>query len=168
MRALYLMSVWLHILAAVTWIGGMLFLVLVLIPIIRRPEHRGIAAPLVHLTGVRFRQVGWASLGLLILSGIINLAYRGYGWDDLLNGTLVQGPFGRILGIKLFMVATILVVSAVHDFVVGPRASTVLRANPSSPDALRLRRRAGWLGRTNLILAAIVVALGVMLVRGGA
>ena len=166
MKALYLLSVWLHILAAITWIGGTLFLVLVLVPVIRQREYQGIAATLIQRTGARFRWVGWVCLGLLILSGTFNLAYRGFGWADVWSGKLWRGPFGQTLGIKLLLVSVILILSALHDFVIGPRATAVWEANPGAPEALRLRRQAGWIGRINLLLALIVVAFGVMLVRG--
>jgi putative copper resistance protein D len=166
MRFFYVLSVWLHILAAATWLGGMLFLALAVVPLLRRPEYQGIAAPLVHWLGVRFRWVGWICLGLLVLSGTFNLIYRGYGWDDVWSGRLWQGPFGQALGIKLFLVAVILVLSAVHDFRIGPRATALWQANPASAEARRLRRQASWIGRLNLILALIVVALAVILVRG--
>jgi len=166
MRALYLLSVWLHILAAAVWIGGMVFLVLVLVPVIRRPEYRGVAAPLIHWTGVRFLWVGWTCLILLAASGTFALAYRGFGWTDLWSGRVFQGPFGQTLGVKLSLVAMILLLSALHDFLVGPRATALWQANPASPEATRLRRQAGWIGRLNLLLALIVMALGVMLGRG--
>lgn len=166
MRAFYLLSIWLHILAAAVWIGGMVFLVLVLVPVIRRPENRAIAAPLIHWTGLRFRWVGWICLGLLILTGTFNLAYRGFGWADLWSGRIFQGPFGSVLGIKLLLVVAILLLSALHDFVIGPRATALWKVNPISPEAISLRRQAAWVGRLNLLLALIVVALGVMLVRG--
>lgn len=166
MRAFYILSVWLHILAAATWLGGMLFLALAVVPLLRRPEYGGIAAPLVHWLGVRFRWIGWVCLGLLVLSGTFNLIYRGYGWDDVWSGRLWQGPFGQALGIKLALVAVIFVMSAVHDFRIGPRATALWQANPASPEAKRLRRQASWIGRLNLILALVVVALAVILVRG--
>jgi putative copper resistance protein D len=166
MRFFYLLSVWLHILAAATWLGGMLFLALVVVPSLRRPEYQSMAAPFVHRLGVRFRWLGWLCLGLLILSGTFNLIYRGYGWDDLWSGRLWQGPFGQALGIKLFLVAVILVLSAMHDFRIGPRATALWQANPASPEAKRWRRQASWIGRLNLILALVVVALAVILVRG--
>ncbi len=166
MRIFYILSVWLHILAAATWIGGMIFLALAVVPLLRRPEYGGIAASLVHWLGVRFRWIGWVCLGLLVLSGTFNLIYRGYGWDDIWSGRLWQGPFGQALGIKLFLVAVILIMSAVHDFRIGPRATALWQANPASPEAKRLRRQASWIGRLNLILALAVVALAVILVRG--
>ena len=167
MHALYLVSVWFHILAALVWIGGMVFLALILIPVIREPEHRGLAVSLIHRTGVRFRVVGWACLGLLIVTGTFNVTYRGFGWTDAVSGRLWQGIFGRILALKLGLVVAILLLSAVHDLFIGPRATVLLRANPSSPEAMRFRRGASWIGRITLLLALTVVALGVMLIRGG-
>jgi len=167
MRALYLLSVWLHILAAIIWIGGTIFIVLVLVPATRLPAYRDIAPGLIQWTGARFRLIGWICLGVLILSGVFNLAYRGFGWADVWSGRLWQGPFGRTLGIKLLLVAVILVFSALHDFVIGPRARAMWQTNPGAPETLRLRRQAGWIGRINLLLALIVVALAVALVRGG-
>ena len=78
-------SVWLHILAAAAWLGGMVFLALVLVPVMRRSEYRQQASRLVHLTGVRFRTVGWICLGVLVATGFANLWYRGIGWAALSN-----------------------------------------------------------------------------------
>lgn len=167
MRALYLLSVWTHILAAAVWLGGMLFLVLVLVPVTRRPAYRGIAGELFHWTGVRFRWVGWICLGLLILSGAFNLYYRGIGWSTLGDWAFWTGFFGRTLGYKLILVAAILLASAYHDFLIGPRATLAWQADPGSADARRLRRQASWMGRLNLVVGLIIVLLAVQLVRGG-
>lgn len=167
MYPLHVFSVWLHILAAVVWIGGMVFLALVLVPVIRRPEYRDRAASLVHATGLRFRSLGWGCLGLLLLSGAFNLAYRGFGWVEVWRGEMFRGSLGRTLGMKLALVAVILLLSAVHDFKVGPRATALWQSGSGSEEAGRLRRVASWIARLNLLLALIVVALGVLLVRGG-
>lgn len=166
MHALYILSVWLHLLAAMTWIGGMVFLALVLVPACRLPAYQGIATSLVHVTGVRFRVVGWICLGVLLLTGTFNLAYRGLGLSALLSGPAPFGFFGQILRIKLPVVAAIFLISARHDFVIGPRATAVGSTDPASAEARRLRAWASWMGRVNLLLGLAVVALGVMLVRG--
>lgn len=167
MRALYLLSVWTHILAVTVWLGGMFFLVLVMVPATRRLEERSTAARLISWTGKRFRWIGWISLSLLLLTGAFNLAYRGYTWADLWSGALFNGFFGRTLGVKLLLVAVVFGLSALHDFVIGPRASQRARRKPGSPEALRYRRAASWMGRLNLLLALVIVLLGVMMVRGG-
>lgn len=167
MRILYLLSVWTHILAVTVWLGGMFFLVLILVPATRRLEERSLALKMVSWTGRRFRWIGWVCLGLLVMTGSFNLAYRGYGWADLWSGALFNGSFGRILGLKLILVSAVFALSALHDFVVGPRATQQARREPGSARAQRMRRAASWMGRLNLILTLFIVLLGVMLVRGG-
>ena len=158
--------VWLHILAAAVWLGGMVFLALVLVPIVRRPEYREHASRLVHLSGMRFRTVGWICLGTLVVTGFVNLDYRGIGWAALSNAGVWATPFGSLLGWKLLVVTVILALSLVHDFRIGPRATAVGQADPGSAEALALRRQASWMGRLNLLLGLVAVALGVFLVRG--
>lgn len=165
MRVLYLVSVWLHILAATVWVGGMAFLVLVLVPWLRRagPE---LAGPLLRDTGRRFRGVGWLALGVLVSTGTFNLWVRGVRVSDFLRPEWRASPFGETLLLKLALFASVVVVSAIHDFRIGPRASTVCVREPHSPEARALRRTASRLGRLNGLLALGLVALGVCLVRG--
>ena len=161
----YLLSVWLHIIAAAVWIGGMAFLALVVVPTLRQPAYRDSALELISQSGKRFRVVGWICLSLLLLTGMYNLALRGFGWTDVWNGALFQGGFGFTLSLKLCLVTAILVLSMVHDFLIGPRATVVGQSAPASPQAKRLRRQASWMGRLNVLLALVAVALGVLLVR---
>jgi copper resistance protein D len=166
MDSIYLVSVWLHIMAAVVWVGGTLFLVIVLVPAIRRPEFGAIASALIRFTALRFRWVGWVCFCIFAFSGFVNLAARGIGLQELRDALFWQGSFGRTLAIKLMLVAAILLISAFHDFVLGPRAAAAWEANSVSARTFRLRRQAVQLGRLNLLLALAVILLGIMLVRG--
>ena len=166
MHGLYIFSVWVHIVSAAIWIGGMVFIILVVIPILRRSEYREIYTEVLHKVGIRFRLLGWVSLLLLIVSGVFSLLYRGYGISDLQSGRIFQGEFGEILLHKLVLVISTLVISAVHDFWVGPKATGFSLRDPASKESLRFRRIASWLGRINFVIALLIVALGVMLVRG--
>lgn len=166
MHGLYIFSVWVHIVSAAVWIGGMVFIILVVIPVLRGSDYREIYTGVLHRIGVRFRLLGWVSLLMLTVSGVFNLLYRGYGVSDLQSGRLFQGEFGKILLHKLVLVAFALVISAVHDFWVGPKATGFSLRDPSSRESLRFRRIASWLGRLNFVIALLIVALGVMLVRG--
>lgn len=76
MRTLYLVSVWLHIVAAMAWVGGMLFLVTVLVPLLRTPAMRPQAAELFNALGRRFRIVGWVAIGTLVVTGLFNVTMR--------------------------------------------------------------------------------------------
>lgn len=166
MQTLHFVAILLHILAAIVWIGGMVFLGAVLIPVLRRSRTEGARyTELIHHTGTRFRNVGWACLALLVLTGLVNLTRWGF-FERIGSAELWASPWGRVLALKLALVVTALVLSAVHDFVVGPRATRTLRESPGSVRAGRLRRAAGWMGRSNLLIAVLIVALGIMLVRG--
>lgn len=167
MRTVQFISILLHILAAVVWIGGMVFLAAVLIPVLRRARTTGGQyGELIHRAGIQFRNVGWVALAVLIVTGFVNLGRWGVDFSRLTSPQLWASPWGHILAVKLALVATALTISAVHDFVVGPRATRKLREAPGSEEALKLRRAAGWMGRGNLVVAVVIVALGVMLVRG--
>lgn len=167
MRGLYLLSVWLHILSAALWLGGMLFLVFVLVPSLRKATDEKLYVVLIHKVGARFRWVGWVSLGLLFLTGVINLHFRGYGVGEILKGQVFRGNWGHTLAVKLTLFLVVLFLSVIHDFVIGPRATRLGRENPHAPESVRLNRLARWIGRVNLLLGLLIVFWAVALVRGG-
>jgi uncharacterized membrane protein len=156
-RAVHLLLVWLHIVAAMVWVGGTIFLAAVFVPMLRRPEYRTLAPAMLQWAGERFRKIGWATLLTLIATGTANLTSRQVVWGS---------AFGRVLTIKLALVGAIIALSLLHDLWIGRRATAAWRANPASDDARRLRRQASWIGRINLLLSLVVVALAVALVRG--
>ena len=167
MHAVYIVSVWLHIVAVCLWLGGMLFLAIVIVPVLRMPAYRDAAAGLVRASGLRFRTVGWVCLGVVVLTGIYNLNQRGNDGSYVWNGLLWAGPQGRALSVKLTLVALVLALSLVHDWFLGPKASEMLIADPTSPAARRLRKTASWMGRLNALLGLAIVALAALYVRGG-
>lgn len=164
---MYHVSVFLHVLSAVVWIGGLLFLALAAIPVARRlPEP--LRAEVVAALGHRFRPVAWICVALLVATGTANLAYRGVTWESVLTGRLWESPFGQVLAWKLALVAAMVILSAWHDFSLGPKSTELARrANPGDePQRAALRRRAAWVGRVNALLALGILATAVMLVRG--
>lgn len=165
MHALYVTSVFLHILAAIAWIGGMFFLVLVVVPWLRRGD-RARGAAFLQQTGARFRDIGWACFAVLLVTGTFQLWRRGVRLGDLVDPAWLGSPAGTAIALKLAVFALVIAISAVHDFVHGPRATRAVQRDPSSPEAERMRRRASLFGRVNVVLALALVALGVVIVRG--
>ncbi len=162
----YTATVWVHVLCACVWVGGMAFLVLVAVPGLRGVEPRE-RARLIEGLGVRFRTVGWVCLGLLVATGTLSLYLRGLGPSVWLNPAFWAARFGRTLAIKLGLVAGILALEVHHDFWAGPRATRLLQEDPESPEATTARKKARLHGRFSLVVALAVVALAVLLVRGG-
>jgi uncharacterized membrane protein len=164
-ETIYMLSVWLHILAAAIWIGGMGFLVFAIVPVLRLPGLRDSAAKLIHETGMRFRRVGWICLWLLLLTGSYNMYYRGLRWGELYASD--ADAVTRALGYKLLLVGLTFLVSGIHDFYVGPKATLAWQEAPDSPTATAFRKRAAQLGRMNALFALAILYFAVRLVRGG-
>lgn len=152
--------------AAAVWIGGTIFLAAVLVPAIRRPEVGNMASLLIRVTAYRFRWIGWLCFVVFVLTGVLNLFYRGIGWQTVAQVEFWSSSFGAVLAVKLSLVLGIVAISAVHDFFIGPRAMVAWQADPQGIETLRLRRKAVQFGRLNLILGLVASILGVMLVRG--
>lgn len=161
----YYLNVTVHVLAALFWLGGMFFLALVGAPVLRELEDPRLRARLFAALGRRFRTAGWWAVGVLVVTGALNLHFKG-----LLQGEVLGAPsfwataYGTALAWKLAGVAGMIVVSAVHDFILGPRASP---GDGEGRPAEASRRWASWLARLNALLGIVVVIAAVYLARGG-
>lgn len=144
MRGVYLASVWLHILAAMTWVGGMVVFVAAVMPYFRLRADADKAAFL-DWFGPRFRLVSWIAFSILIVTGSFNLWARGVGISDLLRAAWWTTPFGRVFAVKLTLVIAAIAISSTHERMAA--------------------RGARWLGRALLFVGLAIVAAAVMLVR---
>lgn len=163
--SLYFINVTVHVLAALLWLGGMFFLAVVGAPVLRTVEPPALRAQLFRRLGEQFRKVGWVAITVLVITGTLNLYFHGVlSLTVLSDGAFWTTPYGRALGWKLGAVAAMLIVQAIHDFIVGPAAS---RLPTGSPELLRVRRRAAMLARASAVLGVIVVIAAVRLARGG-
>ena len=145
MRGLYLVSVWLHILAAMTWAGGMVTFVVLVMPYFRRqPEPARI--DYLNWFGPRFAAVSWICLSILLATGLFSLWARGVQPGDFLRPEWRATAFGRLLQWKLALVVLIVVLSATHA-----------RAGSNA--------QARWLGRVLLVIGLAIVAIAVSMVR---
>lgn len=163
MREIYLLNVTVHVLAALLWLGGMFFLAAVGAPVLRSVEPAELRAQLFRRLGEGFRTVGWVAIAVLLATGALNLHFAGVlrAWH---TPAFWATPYARTLAWKLGAVAVMVLVSAVHDFLVGPRATRVMQG---TAEALRLRSRAAWLARINALVGLVLVVAAVRLARGG-
>ena len=145
MRGVYLASVCLHVLAAMTWVGGMVIFVAAVMPYFRSQDHVAREAFL-QWFGARFRTLSWACLAILAVTGFLNLWMRGVRIDDFLRAEWRVTSFGRLVLAKLALVVLAVAISAWHE-----RPAT--------------RRQARWLSRSLLVFGLAIVAVAVMLVR---
>lgn len=162
MPALYKWAVALHVLAAITWVGGVLFMGMVAVPAGKKlppPERRLVIAAV----GQRFRPIGWSCLTILILTG----SYMAWSWGARASNLLDLSFFSlgaqhRALGYKLLSVLVMLGVSGYHDWYIGPRSTEIPLG---SPEAEQMRKTAGRLGRITGILVLLIAVLAVFVAR---
>ena len=152
--------VWLHLLAAMSWIGGMIFLSLVVAPLFRRAGLSGERLQLFRNIARRFRVLVWVAVGLLVTSGAVLIMQRGLPIGDV-------AAWPRPLQVKLTLVLCLVGLSLWHDLMLAARARPV--SNSSTPAPAPVDRRVGMLARLvprlALLFALAVVFAAVVLVR---
>ncbi len=149
-------SLFLHVIAAIFWIGGMLFLTLVVAPFLKTLELEK-KREIYQVVGTKYRFWGWIALVILVVTGPVNLYYLGVTPDMLFDASFYTTPYGRRVLEKIGLVVVVLVSSVLHDFWFGPGA----RSSQS------YSRIAMILGRANLLIALAIVVLAVMMRTGG-
>jgi putative copper export protein len=104
-----------HVLSAMTWVGGQLLLSLLLLPVLRRRLPHHTRAPLTREIGMRFGVFTIAVfLPVQVATGVALAAHRG-----VTLASLVQPGYGRTLGEKLALFALVLLLSGGHGVAVG-------------------------------------------------
>jgi len=149
-----LLPLWLHVLSAAVWLGGLLFQSHILLPLLARG---GPVEPVAQAVR-RSRRVAWTALVLLILTGLHNLTRLPPVASMIESGVL------KLLALKLFLVVILLMLSAHRDFSVAARLIRAVAAGRDATPALRMLVR---LDRVALLLGVVLVYLGLALSRGG-
>jgi uncharacterized membrane protein len=150
----------LHVLAAVSWIGGTIFLSVALVPVLKHEPFASQKALLFRTTARRFRVVVWGAIAILMLTGPPLLHQRGIP---------IMNPSGwpMILSVKLGLVAILLLFTVTHDLIIGPRVGRILQlpteSRTSSDHAMVAW--SPWIARASLVLTLAVLLAAVVLVR---
>jgi len=152
--------VWIHLIAAVSWIGGMIFLSLVLAPSYRAMASKPDAGALFRATARRFRLIVWGAAAVLLLTG--PMLVLSHGWP-----LFEPARWPSHLGLKLSLVVLLLMMTLAHDLVFGPRVRAIL-ALPSdgrTASDQTILTAATWLPRVALVLSLALLFAAVMLAR---
>src|SRR5689334_2937304 len=159
-RHMYSTLVVLHILAAMSWVGGMIFLSLVLAPLVRRRRAVPEFMALFRSAALRFRIVVWSAIALLLSTGPMLLSHRGL---SLLN----PQAWPEALRIKLGFIIVLLVLTAAHDLVLAPRVRQIgpVPEGSRSPRERLIVRASAWIPRLSLLVGLAVVVTAAVLAR---
>ena len=161
---MYQFLVFLHIIAAVTWLGGMLFLLMVMIPLARRDAGGGFGT--LRSVAEKFVPIAWAAKFVLAGSG----AYLAWAYWNVRPETFFTGDthFLSYLQMKTGLFVIVVILSLAHDFWLGPRMMDRLEAARSTGSPLPTgpaRLFVQWAARINLVLLIWVLAFAVWMTR---
>ncbi len=151
---------WVHLVAATAWVGGMLFLTLVLVPVLTRDGFTAERRLLFQTLARRFRAVVWVSIIVLLGTGTWLLTARP-------ESLLEPAGWPSALKVKLLLVTVLIGLTAIHDFWLGPKVGRLMReaqAN-SSPADQALIQLSPWVSRLGLVLALAILLLAVAVAR---
>jgi hypothetical protein len=138
---LYLLAVFLHVGAALFWLGHMFFWSLVagfVTKSIEPPE----TGDFVRRASLRMGGLGWPALSVLLATGIVIIIHSKITLHHVVSGEFLFDPMGRVMAVKMFLVGCM----ALYQWFVGHR------------DAPRLIY-------LNMLIALVIIGLSVLRVR---
>ena len=144
-----------HVVAAAVWVGGVVALTFVAVPVAQRQTGQ-LRGELLRDLGRRWRPLGWGALGLAIATGI-PIAHDAGAFDA---DVLLDTRFGRLLLLKSALVLLLVVLSVAHSRV-GATLQRQLREG-LEPTA---RRPLVLIGRASLATTLAIPVVAVLLTR---
>ena len=147
---LFSIATFVHLLAACTWLGGMIYINLVFMPMLKTIEPAA-AGQLVRENGKRFPIIAWTSVGLLIITGLMQL-----NLDAVFD---FSTDYGTFLTLKLITIAVMISIGLYITFLLYPKLIKLAPQNGETPSAefLSLQKRLPLLARINMILGILVL-----------
>lgn len=147
---------WLHMLATVAWIGGIVSISILVLPAAHKSLKPADLLAFIEAIQKRLEPLAWFSLGLLIATGLFQLSANSHynGFFD------VSTQWSLAILIKHGLVVVMVVVSAVQTWEVLPAIRrTLMRRDKgaSEEEIVKLQTREERLLRMNFILSILIL-----------
>ena len=152
---------WIHIVAVTVWLGPQFFMFLVTVPAVRVIEDPAVRLQVMRVIVTRFGWLAWAAMAVIVLSGVSNLFQEadefGHVWDT-------DYRYFQIFSTKMVLVGLMVILTAVHTFVIGPKQLRLLEEMRSdSTEAAGLRRVSIIVSSLTLLVSIAVVYAAALL-----
>ena len=151
---------WIHLLCASIWVGGSIFLGLVLAPLLKKmsfpTEER---LNLMIKTGRRFNKIALPALIILIATGIYNshLVLQN-------NEILFSTSYGAFLITKIILVIALIVTFAIHIRIFDKNVEEKIAAKRITDSELqKLQKSAMILGETTVVISVAILFFAAIL-----
>ena len=163
-----LFVLWIHVIAAVVWVGGNLILAMVIVPHFRQSLPPVERIKLLTQIGKRFEPVVWGCIGVLFFTGIVNI----FSSVDIRSPSPIFDAFMRTLLIKILLFFVLIILTVLHSMIFAPRLAAAiedldptLEELPSEIKPLRSQMSivSSLMGVVSLLilLAAVALRMGI-------
>ena len=146
-----LVLLWLHVVSAVVWVGGVAFQSHVLLPLARRGQVATFAE-----AARRARPVTWTAICVVVLTGFYNITQLGP------MDRVMQSGAGLMVVGKFLLVIALAAIMGQRDFAQLALLRGALASNADPQPALRSITR---MDRITLLVALVVIYLGLAISR---
>ena len=154
---------WIHLVSAAVWVGGSLFIGVVLAPILKKMsmplEER---LQIMIKVGRRFNRIAVPSLIILIATGL----YSSY---PLLSnpGILLSTSYGSYLVIKILLVIALIIAFAVHVRIIRKDVEEKIISKQMSEEQIqKLRKKIIILGEVTVVISVAILFFAAVLDAG--
>ena len=163
MSFLHSFSLWLHLVSAAVWLGGIVFFLVVFGPAAHRLSPAEGVRTLNHGREA-LQTLSWIAINLLLLTGVVNFALRA-----TMSGAELGFAYYATLLVKLLLFAAMIFHHALQSFKYAPGIAALTAEADGAVDSWPEPLLASWrkwfvLLKINATLGAIVLLLGVGLV----
>lgn len=142
-----------HDLAFITWIGSMIFMMIVLTPAV---GGKGIPPQFLRLMGIeRFKNWAWASIAVLVVTGTYRLYGRFYMFD-----LFIMSRYGKLMLLKLSLFAIMILLTAMVSLRYAKRIPAEAPQKPGeqpTPEFSRMQQRFITFSAINLALGVAII-----------
>ncbi len=152
------LAYWLHMLATLLWIGGLVVVVLFIQPIARHVLSSRDFIHLMEKVQQRLNPLAWTSLAVLLATGLFQMSaspkYQGF--------LSIHSRWSVAIFVKHILFLIMVGLSGYITWWVMPaiRRNALLESREAEPfEVVRLRHREEWLFRLNLILGILILGL---------
>ena len=154
---------WIHLVSAAIWVGGSLFIGVVLSPLLKTMtdsiEER---MKIMIRVGRRFNKIAVPSLIILMATGLYS-SHMLLSKPDILFAT----SYGTFLTVKIILVILLIITYAVHVRVIRKDVEDKIMSNQlSEPQIQKLRKKIIILGEVTVVLSVAILFFAALLDAG--
>ncbi|MFZ1076908.1 MAG: CopD family protein [Nitrosotalea sp.] len=154
---------WAHLVAASIWVGGSIFIGIVLAPLLKTMSDtvEGRLSIMIRV-GRKFNKIAIPSLLILIVTGIYNSS------NLLVRPSLILSTtYGQILVIKVILVIILLVTFAIHVRLIRVEIEQKIESRQFSEELVqKIRSKIIALGRITVIVSIAILLMAALLHSG--